>query len=377
VTSGSRIRAIDAFPVACQLPRPVGDGQGLQPVREATFVRVTADDGTFGWGEGGRPVPGAYLVRTRVADALLGMDPLASDLVHERAARLDISRSLLGAVDTAVWDLKGKLLGQSVASLLGGVRRQHVPAYASLHNYSASADCSEELVALIHDARSRGFKALKLKVGGRSLAEDSAYLRLARETAGPDFGLMADANQCYELAQATRIGRVLEELSYVWFEEPLRRTDRQGYPALRAKLDIAVAGGEGAQSAADIQLLLQDRAADISQPDVSGVGGITEARLLPRMAALWGALPTWHVWDAPLIQVTTLHLLANQAPWRGLSTDAQAPPLEVTSMPNPMRQPLVPNAPTVGADGTLRLPDGPGLGVDVDLAALRTFALQT
>src|SRR5919199_1739266 len=288
----SRIRAIDAFPVACTLPRPVGDAQGLQPVRQSTFVRVTVEDGTSGWGEGGPPIPGAYLLRTRVADGLLG------------------------AVDIAVWDVRGKLLGQSIASLLGGARRERVPAYASLHNYSASADCGDELAALIEDARSQGFRALKLKIAGRSLVEDERYVRLAREVAGAEFGLMADANQCYELPQATRVARVLEELGYAWFEEPLQRADLSGYQCLHAKVDIAIAGGEGAQSAADLQALLAARAVDITQPDVAGVGGLSEARHLARLAELWGAMPTFHVWSAPLIQVATLHLLANQASWR-------------------------------------------------------------
>jgi D-galactarolactone cycloisomerase len=372
----SRIRAIDAFPVACTLPRPVGDAQGLQPVRQSTFVRVTVEDGTSGWGEGGPPIPGAYLLRTRVADALIGMDALASDLIHERAALLGIPRGLLGAVDIAVWDVKGKLLGQSIASLLGGARRERVPAYASLHNYSESADCGDELAALIEDARSQGFRALKLKIAGRSLVEDERYLRLAREVAGSDFGLMADANQCYELPQATRVARVLEQLGYAWFEEPLQRADLAGYQCLHAKVDIAIAGGEGAQSAADLQTLLAARAVDITQPDVAGVGGISEARHLARMAAVWGAMPTWHVWNSPLIQVATLHLLGNQPPWRRLSTGAEAAPLEITTMPNPMRQALVPDAPRIERDGAIRVPTGAGLGVDVDVQALRAFALE-
>ncbi|MDQ6673426.1 MAG: mandelate racemase/muconate lactonizing enzyme family protein [Chloroflexota bacterium] len=372
----ARIRTLEGFPVACTLPRPVGDGQGLQPVRRSLFVRVTAEDGTFGWGEGGPPVPGSYVLRTSVADAVQGMDAIASDLVHERAARLGIPRSLLGGLDIAVWDLKGKVLGQSIAGLLGGARRERVPAYASLHNYSESVDCGDELAELIRSAQMSGFRALKLKIGGRSLAEDERYLRLAREVAGPDFGLMADANQCYELAQATRMGRVLEELSYRWFEEPLARTDVPGYAALRAKLDIAIAGGEGAQSGADLQVLLQDRAVDITQPDVAGVGGFSEARYLARTAALWGAAPTWHVWNAPLVQVASLHLLANQAPWRRWSMGPEAAPVEVTTMPSPMREALVPNAPTIGTDGTIGVPSGPGLGVEVDMDALKTFAME-
>jgi L-alanine-DL-glutamate epimerase-like enolase superfamily enzyme len=94
------------------------------------------------------------------------------------------------------------------------------------------------------------------------------------------------------------------------------------------------------------------------------------------MAALWGAMPTWHVWNSPLVQVATLHLLGNQAPWRRLSTGAEPAPLEVTTMPNPMRQALVPDAPRIEADGAIRVPTGAGLGVEVDVEALRAFALE-
>jgi D-galactarolactone cycloisomerase len=372
----SRIRAIEAYPVACTLPRPVGDGQGLQPVRQSLFVHVLLEDGTSGWGEGGPPVPGAALLRSRVADAIIGQDVLAGDLIHARAARLGIPRGLLGALDVAIWDARGKLFGQSVAGLLGGARRERVPAYASLHNYSDSSDCGPELAALVESARAQGFRALKLKIGGRSLAEDERYLRLAREVGGPEFGLMADANQCYELPQAVRMARILEELGYAWFEEPLRRADVAGYASLRQKVDIAIAGGEGAQGAPDLQVLLAARAVDITQPDVAGVGGLTVARHLAPLAALWGAMPTWHVWNAPLIQVATLHLLANQAPWRELSMDPQAAPLEVTTMPNPMRAAVVPDAPHIGPDGTLGVPSGPGLGVTIDPEALRAYALE-
>jgi D-galactarolactone cycloisomerase len=372
----SRIRSVDVFPVTCTLPRPVGDGQGLQPVRRSTFVRVMADDGSYGWGEGGAPIPGAALLRDRTGPELVGLDALDTDLVRDRALRHGLGRGLVGALDAALWDLKGKLLDVPVVRLLGGARRDRVPAYASLHNYSPSADCADELRALIEDARGRGFRAVKMKIGGRSLSEDTRYLRVARQAAGAELDLMADANECYELPQAVRMGRVLEELDFVWFEEPLRRSDVRGYAELRARLDIPIAGGEGSHSAADLQPLLHQRAIDIAQPDVANVGGISEARHLPRLAALWGVMPTFHVWNSPLVQVATLHLLANQEPWRPLSTDPRAAPLEVTTMPNPMREALLVGAPTVGRDGALPLPDGPGLGGDVALDALRAYALE-
>jgi len=172
------------------------------------------------------------------------------------------------------------------------------------------------------------------------------------------------------------MGRLLQDLDFVWFEEPLRRGDLRGYAELRTRLTIPIAGGEGSQSAADLQPLLHERAIDISQPDVAGVGGISEARLLPRLAALWGVMPTFHVWNSPLVAIATLHLLANQEPWRPLSTDPQSPPLEFTTMPNPMREALLVGAPNVGSDGHLSLPEGTGLGVDIALDALRAYALD-
>jgi D-galactarolactone cycloisomerase len=372
----ARIRAVDVFPVSVTLPRAVGDGQGLQARRETTFVRVTTEEGTYGWGEGGGPVPGAYMVRRRYGPALLGLDARDTDLVHDRLTALRAPRGTIGGIDVALWDLKGKLLGMPVSRLLGGARRERVPAYASLHNYSETADLGEELGELVRDARRRGFRALKLKIGGRPVEEDLRYLEVAREAGGEGFDLMADANQTYEMADAVRVGRALERLGYAWFEEPLARHDVAGYAALRAKLDVPIAGGEGAGSAADVAVLLQARAVDITQPDVVGVGGITEARGMAAMARLWGAAPTWHVWNAPLVQVATLHVLANQEAWRGLSMLPGAAPLEVTTMPNEFRERVLIGAPAVEADGTVAVPEGAGLGVDVDVAVLEEYALE-
>src|SRR5690349_12189254 len=206
------IRSVEAFPVSCRLPRAVGDGQGLQPVRQSLFVRVTSEGGLVGWGEGGGPVPGADLVRRQLGPAIVGMDARDSDLIHARLGRA--GRGALGAIDTAIWDLKGKLLGMPLCQLLGGARRTRVPAYASLHNYSESADLADELRDLVVDARRQGFRALKLKIGGRPIDEDCRYLEVARAAAGDDFDLMADANQTYEMADAVRVGRTLEELGY-------------------------------------------------------------------------------------------------------------------------------------------------------------------
>src|SRR5207237_4447011 len=115
-------------------------------------------------------------------------------------------RGAVGAIDLALWDIKGKLTGMSVAQLLGGAVRDRVPAYASLHNYAPAPDLGDALEEAIRAAREAGFRGVKMKIGGRPVAEDIRYLRRARAAAGPDVALMADANQTYSVATATRVG---------------------------------------------------------------------------------------------------------------------------------------------------------------------------
>ena len=371
-----KIERVEAFPVSVTLPRPVGDARGLQTARQHLLVRVTTDDGAVGWGEGGPAIMGTVQTRRVIAPLLEGADPTAIDPLIDRLRRINIGGGLLGAIDIALWDLNGHIQNRSIAAMLGGARWPRVPAYASLHNYSDTPDLTSELTDLIHDARARNFQALKLKIGGRPPREDMNYMRAAREAAGPDMDLMADANQTYELPLAVRVGRLLEELGYRWFEEPLPRHDPLGYVQLRQTLDIAVAGGEGATQAADIQALCQARAVDIAQPDVAGVGGLSVARHLPIIALLWGIQPTWHVWNSALIHVATLHVLANQLPWR---TDSMAPepaPLETTTMPNPMREIFFTEPLTLGDDGAFAVPTGPGLGVTINPEMLERYALD-
>jgi D-galactarolactone cycloisomerase len=339
-------------------------------------VRITDHDGAVGWGEGGPAVVGALQVRRVVAPLLQGADPAPIDVLHDRLRQAGLGGGLLVAVDMALWDLNGQRQGRPIVALLGGARRERVPAYASLHNYSATADLTGELTDLIQQARERGFRSLKLKIGGRSPREDRRYIEAARRAAGTDMDLMADANQTYDLPLAVRVGRLLEELNYLWYEEPLPRHDVVGYAHLCQTLDIAIGGGEGAGRPADIQALCQARAIDIAQPDVAGVGGLTPARHLPVLAALWGIMPTWHVWNSALIHVATLHVLANQAPWRVESMDPEPVPLETTTMPNPLRETLLLDPPVLGPDGAFPVPAGPGLGVQINPEALERFALD-
>lgn len=371
-----KIERVEAVPVSCTLPRPVGDGRGIQGTVPRLLVKITSSDGHVGWGEGGPAVIGTLQIRRVIAPLLIGADPTAIDPLFDRLSRAGISGGLLGAVDIALWDLLGHIQGRSVATMLGGVRNPRVPAYASLHNYSSTTDLSQEMTDLVLDAKSRGFRALKLKIGGRPAREDRRYIEAARRAAGDDMDLMADANQTYELPLAVKVGRLLEDLGYRWYEEPLRRLDVAGYTHLCQTLDIAIAGGEGASRPSDIQALCTARAIQIAQPDVAGVGGISPSRFLPTLASLQGVMPTWHVWNSALIHIATLHVLANQEPWNAESMAPEPVPLETTTMPNPMREIFFLDAPVLGADGAFPVPTGPGLGVTINPEMLERFALD-
>lgn len=367
-----KITKVETFPLALTLDVPRGDGRGISAPRRLNLVKISSDEGAYGWGQGGR----ADLIQTTLASLLVGEDPRETGRLWQRIYQASgRDRRTAGALDVALWDLKGKLLGMSVAQLLGGSVRDRVPAYASLHNYTPAADLSDEVASAVRDAKARGFKALKMKIGGRPLKEDLAYIRLARETAGSDFALVADANQCYTVPMAVKVGRVLEELDFAWFEEPIPNYDVAGYAHLCQTLDVAVAGYEGIGDPNQIAPILQARAVDLYQPDVVGSGGFT---VIPHLATLANALGvsfTCHVWDSPLTQIATLHFLSTLPAWQSESMTPVPPPLEVTTLPRqPLNYELLLNRPEIQPDGTIPVPTGPGLGIEVNPETLKKYA---
>jgi D-galactarolactone cycloisomerase len=368
-----KIAKVETFPLSYTLPIPRGDARGLSAARRTCVTRITTDDGAQGWGQGGR----ADTIRDLLAPVLIGQDPRETGALWQRMnppmGRAD--RGSVGAVDVALWDLKGKLTGQPIARLLGGAVRERVPAYASLHNYTPGPDLSDELAAAIREAKSRGFRALKLKIGGRPVAEDLRYLRLAREVAGPELDLMADANYTYDVPTAVKVGRVLEGLGFAWFEEPLHTSDVPGYVHLREKLEIAIAGYEGTGDPAAIAPVLAARAIDVYQPDVVGSGGFSVIQHLPVLAAAFGVNFTCHVWDSALVHVASLHLLATLLPWQHLSMAPLPPRLETTTLPRqPLNAELLLDPPVLQPDGTFLVPTKPGLGVEVNPETLEKYA---
>lgn len=260
-----------------------------------TFVRcrVITTDGLEGEGLTGRFLADqvAHLLNGGFAATLSGAAALDSEAAgvtltrkfNPRAAS-GVFVSALSALDQALWDLKGKALGQPVARLLGGARSA-VPAYATvgLPGFNES-----ELVGACVEALAAGFRGVKILVGaGRSLAEDAQRIRAVRQAIG-GAALMLDANCAYSVAEAKRLTTLVADCDIAFFEEPLRGNDIPALAALRRASAIPLASGQMIQSVTWFRDVLAAGALDILQPNAAFCGGITAMLRILAMAEAHG-----------------------------------------------------------------------------------------
>lgn len=251
------------------------------PANHVVVCEVSLSDGRTGTGFGWTPQIGAAavlaLLTTDVRDAVVGL-PAHPETVwdtawkhlHEAGAG-GVTTLALSAVDIALWDLRSRAAGLSLADTLGR-RRETVPVYGSgvnLHYPLA------ELVAQAQRWADRGLKAVKIKVGSPDVAVDVERVTAVRETIGPDALLMVDANQRWDLPRAKRALAALEPLDLHWIEEPLPADDVQAHVRLRGDTGVPVAIGENVRTVQGFRDLLVAGACDVVQPNITRVGGIT------------------------------------------------------------------------------------------------------
>ncbi|WP_152042534.1 mandelate racemase/muconate lactonizing enzyme family protein [Salinigranum salinum] len=378
--SSVTIERVETVPLEASLDEPFGYAQEWVTTRTALLVRIEASDGTVGWGECWGPIAGTRETVERLfAPHLEGQSPDAverlSEDLHDRgraAYQSIVPLPALSGVDLALWDLAGKLAGVPVSRLLGGARRDAVRAYATGHYFRHDADLDEQYadIAAEAEANAGALGAVKAKIGlqllGYGPEEDVELVRRIRQAVGDDVTLMVDANYAYDAGTARTVGRGLEELDVYWFEEPVPPEDVAGYAALRDALDVRIAGGE-CHTPWEFRHLFERGGLDVAQPDVCNVGGLTAARRVAAMAREFGVPVVPHVWGTPVAIAASLHLVATLPgrPW-----------LEFDRSANPLREELAGTPVTPDADGRLAVPDGPGLGVEIDPAALDRYRID-
>ena len=350
--------------------------QGSFGTISIVIVEVRTDEGLIGYGEGlARYAPRAYkvLVDELLKPRLLGEDPFDADKLWQRMFRVFTGRAggvlmeALAAVDIALWDLMGKAVGKPVYKLLGGVGRDRVHAYASSIAWAAD----DVAVAQTRAAIAQGFKLIKVKIGA-PVENALARCRLVRDTVDKSgkggVKLAADANWIFDYDDAVTLARGMLDLDYWWLEEPIVPEDIEGYKKLRAAVPIRLTAGESEHTAFGARELIASRAVGIIQPDVARSGGITETRRIAELAH------AFHVGYAP-------HVGASGAVCAAASLHlAAAMPNFVTFecmvFKNPLREALTTQKvgdPDALIDGTVAVPQGPGLGIEIDFDTLDRY----
>lgn len=341
---------------------------GLVTSRVTSLVRVTTDNGTIGLG-----AAYAYpdLVRTiiehHLKPLLLGDDPGETEALWDKMyhltrwyGRKGVAIAALGALDIAFWDLRGKLLGQPIYRLLGG-ERGAVPAYASGLFWQDDVGLLEREAAR---HRSRGFRRVKMRLG-RSEAYDVAAVEAARRGVGDDGDVIVDGSHRYTVETAERIGRVLAEKRVFWFEEPFPPEDIDSYTALRPRLAVPLAAGENDFGVQGFREMLRAGALDIAQPDACRAGGITESLRIGRLAAQTNARIATHTWSDAIALLANAHLVASLPNGVTVEVDQTGNLFIDELLTEPLRI----------EDGLLRLPDAPGLGIELNQAVVDRLAM--
>jgi D-galactarolactone cycloisomerase len=338
-----------------------------------TLIVVYTDEGVTGWGSTFTTdllVQGALRV---LEPLLLGETPLEPERVTEKLnantfwmGRGGSITHTISGIDIALWDILGKVTGQPVGRLLGGRYRDRVLPYASLL-MQEPAPLAEHL----HAVKAQGFRAFKIgwgPFGRKSNQLDEQIVRAARDAVGSDSMLMVDAggsdafwNQGYKWA--VRTADMLTEYNVDWFEEALPPDNLADYILLRKNARLPIAGGEVLTRRQSFAPWLENGAFDIVQPDVTKVGGISEERRIAWMAHDHGVRFIPHGWNTALGLAADLHL----------ASASQDTNIVEYLTGSPFIDDLVEVSWKLDADGMLRIPDEPGLGITINTDAVEKY----
>ncbi len=303
-------------------------------------------------------------IRKELGPYLLGKDPLATERIWEELFWKYNQRRMTGvwtaamsAVDIALWDIKGKALGQPVYRLLGNFSG-NVSTYCTFGMLEYGR---EDLAEIAAELVQSGWDKLKMKVcvdDSRNIPEDAARVRAVREAVGDGVEIMMDANHLFDFVQARELARLCEPYGVKWFEEPVFGNDVKDLVALRAPTTIPIAAGQQEGMRWRHRDLIASGAVDIAQPDVVFVGGFSEGLKVAHLAQAYNLPVATHGW--PHFNMHLVGAVANG--WR----------MEYHLGPAGLDAKLFKDPP-LPERGIMRIPDRPGLGLDFDEEGVRPY----
>ncbi|MFN0165134.1 MAG: mandelate racemase/muconate lactonizing enzyme family protein [Bryobacteraceae bacterium] len=366
-----------------QLRSPLAKPGDCDGAVDTAVIRVTADNGMYGVGETDAPpnviaalleAPTAHIWSRSIRDLVLGANPVEVEQIWEKVyqgtiyhGRRGLGIMLLSALDIALHDLRGKILGQPCYRLLGGASRERITPYATLFPSMPLGrgwpELRQDCFNLLEQGMSLGFRALKMEALFDDLVSDRElidFLYECRKRAGDDRVLMTDAGYRWKnWNDALRVLRAIEDARYFFVETPLATDDLDGLARLADATSTPVAVGEFLQTRHEFRELMDRGHADVIQPDIGRVGGLTEALRSAALAAERGLPAIPHAWKTGLTVAATRHFAAAapNCPYTELFHPALFPSL--------LRSKLAHPEPELSA-GTWSLPEAPGLGVELD-----------
>ena len=347
----------------------------------AVLVRLTTDNGLEGIASAGvGNGAAAYVLEHHLKPIVLGQNPFDVELLWEKMFRSTLNYGRKGlvleaisAVDIALWDILGKATGQPVYNLLGGRTSERIPVYASRLYAFKDLDC---LAAQAEMFRKQGFKAMKHRFGYgprdglEGMRRNLELTRTVRNAVGPDIEVMADAYMGWDVTYAIRMIRMLEDsgLNLKWVEEPVIPDDIDGYARIRREVRTPISGGEHEFTRYGYRELIRKEAVDILQPDVNRVGGITEARKIWAMAAAYDIPVIPHAGQMHNYHLVASHLNSPMAEYFPPASDGGALDDDTLFWELFIGEPRAEN-------GFIRLPDKPGLGLELNWPRIREWAI--
>jgi L-alanine-DL-glutamate epimerase-like enolase superfamily enzyme len=378
---GSRIMKVDRielFHVAIPLPKPFYPAwiPGYpQTVNRFTLLRLTTDDGVQGL------AAGVAFEREReglgglLGPYLIGLDPADIDTARQRIREASYLGWRNYWIEAAFWDIRGKVEGKPVWALLGGEQAGRVPVYVSTGEVHPPEQRAEEVLKL----RDMGFKTVKLRVHSFDPAEDVAQVESVRRAVGDTMEIGVDANQGWRVAlvddaplwtleRAAEFARACGDLDVAWIEEPLDMYAYDELAELCRRSEVPIAGGELNGGWHEFKVMLEKGSLDIYQPDATMGGGIGDAVRVRDACRERGMGYTPHTWTNGLGLLINLHVYAAGPRDCPIEYPYEPPGWIPEARDGILAEPI-----RVAPDGTVAMPDGPGLGIELDEEKLARF----
>ena len=363
-----KITDAQAILISIPLRKPTSMSNKTVTAREYVVTRVHTDEGITG----SAYTLGGAVVLSAVNDALkplvIGADPFDTERLWDKMFRTTLMVGRKGAViralstiDIALWDIKGRALNQPLYKLLGAYTDK-VPVYSS-GGYYRQGESFQQMADEMAGIVARGFRSIKIKVGALSFQEEVERIRTLRRTVGDEVQIMVDANCAWnDLTYARKIMRAFEAYNISWFEEPVLPDNFRGSAELAATFETPIATGEQECTRWGFRDLIEHRAADILQPDVAVVGGVTEWMKVAALASAYDLPVSSHYFHD-----IHVHLMASIP--NALTAEYFPLDLDIMVFDAVVKEPLKPEK------GFLPVPQRPGLGMELDEEKLKRYRI--